>query len=225
VTLPTRLVVATRVSQERFHADTFMGRCLKNFAWRDALQLRLFANNRLGLPTVYNQAIKESRDHPATLVFVHDDVYMCDFYLPERLDEALEQIDIIGLAGCTARVRGQTSWFRSEDPAALSGMVSHGKTLNEAAVSVYGQPCQRCVYLDGLFLATRSESLHNTGVHFDERFNFHFYDLDFCRQAEQRGLTMATWPLSVIHQSDGITGGPTKLWNENCDRFLEKWGN
>jgi len=46
---------------------------------------------------------------------------------------------------------------------------------------------------------------------FDERFGFHFYDLDLCRQAEQRGIRTGTWPISVVHESGGNFGRAGRL--------------
>jgi hypothetical protein len=41
-------------------------------------------------------------------------------------------------------------------------------------------------------LAARSNTLAEKGLRFDPLFDFHFYDLDFCRQAELRKLRMGT---------------------------------
>jgi GT2 family glycosyltransferase len=70
-------------------------------------------------------------------------------------------------------------------------------------------------------LACRSKTLLDNGLHFDERFNFHLYDLDFCRQAEQKGLRMGTWPISVIHESGGSFGSPS--WKDGYQEYLGKW--
>ena len=40
----------------------------------------------------------------------------------------------------------------------------------------------------GSLLAAPCDVLLDNGVFFDDRFNFHFYDMDFCRTAEQLGL-------------------------------------
>ena len=58
----------------------------------------------------------------------------------------------------------------------------------------YGPSMQEVDFLDGLMLACKSRVLHEKGIRFDERFDFHFYDLDFCRQAEARG--MRRWNLA-----------------------------
>jgi hypothetical protein len=70
-------------------------------------------------------------------------------------------------------------------------------------------------------LAARSETLLAKGVEFDERFDFHFYDMDFCRTAERQALRMGTWSLSVIHESGGTYGTPA--WRGAYQRYLDKW--
>jgi hypothetical protein len=55
------------------------------------------------LPTVYNHAIEAALVQPAILVFVHDDVYLCDFFWPERVREAVERFDVVGVAGTRLR--------------------------------------------------------------------------------------------------------------------------
>ncbi len=41
-------------------------------------------------------------------------------------------------------------------------------------------------------MAIRSEILIARDLRFDRQFQFHFYDLDFCRQAEIKGVRMGT---------------------------------
>jgi hypothetical protein len=75
--------------------------------------------------------------------------------------------------------------------------------------------------LDGVLLAAHSETLISKNLRFDERFDFHFYDLDFCRQAEAKHLRLGTWPLSLIHESAGQFGSPA--WREAYAKYLDKW--
>jgi len=56
---------------------------------------------------------------------------------------------------------------------------------------------------------------------FDEKFEFHFYDLDICRQAEIKGLSCGTWDLSLIHESRG--NFRSEGWQIAYQRYLEKW--
>lgn len=223
-----RIVTATRVAEHEFATRTALGRSLALFPY-PFVELRLFASNRSGLPTVYNQALRESATEPAILVFVHDDVALQDFFWPHHLVEALRLFDIVGLAGNVRRVPHQPAWrfvndrWDKDDRANLSGIVAHGKAWPPEYVSYYGPPYRRVKLLDGLLLAAASDKLLARNIAFDERFDFHFYDLDFCRQAEQAGLTLGTCSISALHQSDGRFGTPE--WRAAYALYRAKWAD
>ena len=220
-----RLVCATRETAEDFSARSALGRSLELYA--SLFQLRLFPSNSRGLPSVYNTAIRESAANPAILVFIHDDVHLLDFYWPTRIFNGLQKFDIIGLAGNRRRLDRQPGWrflddtFARDDRQNLSGIVAHGKHWPADYIGAYGSPGHEVKLLDGVLLAARSETLLANDLLFDEIFAFHFYDLDFCRSAEQRGLRMGTWGISVMHESDGAFGTPA--WREGYARYLSKW--
>lgn len=227
-----KFVCATRESSEEFFTKTALGRSLMNFRSfprGQPIELRVFQKNTASLPSVYNIAIEESRNDPAILVFIHDDVLLCDFYWSEHLIEALEMFSIVGLCGNKRRVPGQCSWmfldskFTRDDDANLSGVVGHGKnfpTLQQ--LSVYGPPRQEVKLLDGLMLSVRSGVLLDSGLRFDPQFDFHFYDMDFCRQAEARQLRMGTCAMSIVHESAGHLGSTD--WILNYRKYLDKYG-
>ena len=77
-------------------------------------------------------------------------------------------------------------------------------------------------FADGMLFARLDQLLGGNAQAFDERFDFHFYDLDLCRQAEQHGVRMGTIPLGIIHESGGQFGTPP--WKESYHRYLAKWG-
>ena len=220
-----RVVCATRETAEDFAGRTALGRSLSLYP--TLYELRLFPRNSSGLARVYNTAIRESASRPAVLIFVHDDVHLLDFYWPTRILQGLAKFDILGLAGNRRRVARQPAWrflddrFTRDDPGNLSGVVAHGKSWPADHISAYGFPGHEVKLLDGVLLAARSETLISRGVFFDERFDFHFYDLDFCRTAEQRGLRMGTWGISVMHESDGTFGTPS--WTQAYERYVSKW--
>jgi GT2 family glycosyltransferase len=223
-----RVIVATRVPENEFATATALGRSLALFPY-PFVELRLFAANRLGLPALYNRALREAASHPAILIFVHDDVAFHDFFWPNHLIEALRRFDVVGLAGNMRRVPGQPAWrflndrWERDDRSNLSGIVAHGRSWPPDYVSYYGPPYRRVQLLDGLLLAAPSHKLLSSGIAFDERFDFHLYDLDFCRQAEVRGLSLGTCSVSVLHGSDGHFGTPE--WRAAYQRYLEKWGS
>lgn len=225
---PIRLVCGTRVSREQFSTHTALGQCLKLYSHLTDVQLMLFDNNSQGLSTIYNAAIDQAAQQPAILVFVHDDVLLYDFFWVDRIREAVAQFDVVGLAGNTRRQPKQGAWafapetFKWDEQQYLSGTVGHGANGGWNNVSAFGPSRQACKLLDGLMLIADSDTLIRSGLRFDEQFKFHFYDMDFCRQAELKGLSMGTWPLSVVHQSGGAFGSPD--WWAMYERYLIKYG-
>jgi SAM-dependent methyltransferase len=223
---PIRIVCGTRVSEQEFSTKTALGRSLLIHQAANPVEIMLFAENKQGLSTIYNRAIDEARENPAILVFVHDDVHLCDFLWSERIREAVVTFDIVGLAGNIRRVEGQPAWafvddqFTWDQACFLSGIVGHGDSF-PCSVSNFGPVPQPCKLLDGLLLAVDSERLEQAQVRFDEQFEFHFYDMDFCRSAELNGLSMGTWPLSVVHESGGAFGTPA--WRESFRRYQDKY--
>jgi GT2 family glycosyltransferase len=226
-----RFVCATRYSQEEFLARSALGRSLplyRTFPPGQRIELRLFKENAEGLSGVYNIAIEEARDNPAILVFVHDDVHLSDYYWADHLLAGLSAFSIVGIAGNRRRAPKQASWMYLDDRFSrdkddnLSGVIGHGEGFpNLKELSIYGEPCQECKLLDGVLLAVRSKTLLERGLRFDKRFKFDFYDLDFCRQAEQRGISMGTWALSIIHGSAGKLG--STRWRSAYREYLEKY--
>jgi tetratricopeptide (TPR) repeat protein len=227
-----RLVSATRLSHSEFFKTAPLGRSLPvywTFPKRQAIELRLFADNREGLSTVYNTAIEEAKSDPAILIFIHDDVYLSDYYWAEHLHHALEHFDLVGLAGNKRRVPRQASWmfldgqFTRDTYDNLSGVLGHGDPFpNLKQLSVYGEPGQEVKLLDGVMMAIRSEVLIERDLRFDPRFTFDFYDLDFCRQAELRQIRMGTWAISVVHASAGALG--VDSWRAAYGDYLAKYG-
>jgi hypothetical protein len=225
--LPIRLVCGTRFSDAEFHQRSALGRSL-GLAYADVpgLELALFPNGNPGLPVVYNRAIRAAADNPAVLVFIHDDVHLLDFFWPDRLQLALEQFQIVGLVGNRRRAPRQPGWpfkdewFNQDADENLSGVIAHG-TGFPCAIRRLGRigPCK---LLDGVFLAVRSTVLLENQLFFDEIFDFNCWDLDFCRQAEAKGVTMGTAPIGVLHESIGKFRTPE--WVLAFRKYLDKWG-
>lgn len=224
-----RLVCATRASHQEFFSSTALGKSLALYGFLSFMELQLFPGNKLGLPIVYNDAIGRATDDPAILVFIHDDVYLCDFFWFDKIQAALHQYDIIGLAGNKRRVPRQPAWIFVDDkytwdkPENLSGVVGAGTGFPCSLIQVYGPVPQACVLLDGMMLAVDSAALIAKQLRFDPLFDFHFYDMDFCRQAEAKGLKMGTWPISVIHESGGVFG--SDAWKRSLDAYRAKYND
>jgi GT2 family glycosyltransferase len=227
MTIKFRIVCATRETAELFPTRTALGRSLALYAPYGFIELKLFPSNSTGLPALYNTALREAAADPAILVFVHDDILLCDYFWPKHLMDGLSSFDVVGLAGNKRRVPNQPGWpfidqkFTPDDIENVTGIVGHGTGFPPENLTYYGPPGQGVKLLDGLLLAARSDILLSKRIFFDERFDFHFYDMDFCRQLEAQGLRMGTCMVSVIHQSTGSYSSPG--WSTAYRKYLEKW--
>jgi Glycosyltransferase like family len=223
-----RFVVATREKREDFATKTMTGRMLAFYNY-PFVEVALYPENTTGLSTIYNREIEKAKDNPAILVFAHDDIYLTDFYWPNQILNGLKQFDVLGVAGNKRWIPGQPSWAFKEikdgklvwdDKENLSGIVAHGDGFPPKNLSKYGPTGQPVELLDGLILIAESKKLIETGVRFDERFDFHFYDLDFCRAARSKNLKLGTWPIATVHKSGGNYNN--EAWKKRYKLFCEK---
>lgn len=223
--MPIDVICATRLTSHDFWTRSALGLSLRRIAHDRSLRPRIAFENARGLPAVYNEAIQAS-DAAPILVFIHDDVWLDDHFFSDRIRSGLKEAAVIGVAGNRRRVPGQPSWafatarFEWDNAEHLSGAVCHGQQAL-GKVAHFGPAPASCELLDGVLLAAHRDTLNAGQVRFDERFDFHFYDMDFCRSARQAGLHLSTWPIAITHQSSGRAG--SLGWQENFARYLAKW--
>ena len=218
------VVSATRLSEHDFCEKSPLGLSLCSFGHDPCMVSRISYENKRGLSEVYNESINAQNDHDI-LLFAHDDIWLHDYFLVDRLLDSLRDYDIVGLAGGRRKLENQVTWFSTgnnliPDLQHLSGVVGHGRGVFEGA-KYFGPVPAACELLDGAFLATRKKSLLDNRVFFDPQFDFHFYDMDFCCTARSRELTLGTSRISVTHQSVGSFDSPG--WRKNCKLYLDKW--
>ncbi len=222
-----RVVVATRENRADFIHKTATGRSLARLP-HPAIDTQIVLDNQRGLPEIYNAIVEHHRNDPSYFVFMHDDIHILDFFWIDHIIEGLQQFQILGLAGSKVRQPNQTIWAPDgvlkmgmrED---LSGAVGHGQAFEPDQVTFFGPAKQQVKLLDGLMLCTHSSTMINNQLFFDQRFDFHFYDMDFCRQAEEKNISCGTWGISVVHQSSGNFNSPA--WQSARDKYLDKWGS
>lgn len=220
-------VSATRYTESDFWRKSALGR--SSAVWRkdSNVWFDVVCQNSDGLSAVYNKAVENSKPVDA-YVFLHDDLWLSDHQLLQKIRLALRRFDVLGLAGNRRRVPRQPAWLFSHrdgdefvwDSNFLSGVVDHGSPGRVQSME-YGPSPAICELLDGLFLAVRGDVMRESVLRFDEIFRFHFYDMDFCRSARQAGLTLGTWPIDVIHESKGGFGG--EEWERQYQVYLQKW--
>jgi hypothetical protein len=164
-----KLVIATRASSTEFFKITPTGRSLA-FNKPAFIDLLLFPNNLKGLPTVYNYAIKESINDPCTLVFMHDDLHLLDYFWYDRIKEGLKFFQVLGLVGNKHRAPRQPSWackdtsFTWDKTENLSGVLGHGKQFPPSYFDIFGEPRKQVKLLDGMLLATESKTLLENNI-------------------------------------------------------------
>lgn len=215
--------------KDLFFVSCSMGRKEQTVLYPSLLQLRtdkyhFFEDNRTGLSTCYNRILDEHAGRNEIIVFTHDDVTIGDAFIAEKLNQAVDglQFAIVGLAGTSSfnlmLDRQITMWLQPPQTA-LSGAVEHASAGNSNHWSVYGPTPRRCVVMDGLFLAVDMTKIGN--VRFDENFEFHFYDLDFCLTAHRAGLALGTMNVYVNHKSGGGYNSPAFFATQ--EKFRAKW--
>ncbi len=217
-------VCASQKSEADYWAQTATGLSLKKLEKQGiAYSYHIAFDNTLGLPEIYNQVIDAAPDD-ATLIFIHDDVWVDQLILLDDVAAGLEQFDMIGVAGNVRRAPKQANWLyltpnQADDEQNLSGQVACGE-VPFGLINYYGPIGLQCETLDGVLFAVKAGKLKLNQVRFDTRFKFHYYDMDFCRSAREAGLTLGTWALQITHQSKG--GYDTKWYHAYKD-YLAKW--
>src|SRR5271166_823601 len=100
----TKLISATR----GVFADTLLAKSLP-FMPGHGFTLVEIEHNTEGLSKLYNQYMS-----PETMIFIHDDVVVCDFWWHQVVEEGLKHYDIVGVAGNRRVFPGQRSWYMAE---------------------------------------------------------------------------------------------------------------
>ena len=267
-----RVIITSRLKDiEEVVLSSPIGKSLNRFP-PDNLELVIYSNNTLGLSVIYNKEIEYSIESPAILIFVHDDLFILDYYWYRNIYIGLTYFDMIGLAGCSRRLPFQSTW-RSRCDQYESGSIMHhiheldtnpdpasdpypdsvldldldgesvistdskltstststsnlidmhmNRDIERNSQSHYGPTPQRIKLVDGLLLATYSDTLIKNNIRFDEQFDFHYYDMDISRQFEEKQLSIGTWPISVIHHSRGTL--LDQHFNNSRDKYINKW--
>ncbi len=228
-----RIITATQLTEKDFYTHTRLGASLLNISFDKEIYCNaVFGNSgeaARGLSEIFNLFIDAQYAHEI-LLFVHDDVSIDDYFIRQRLNDALQHYDVVGVAGNIDADDNDVSWYFK--PAAddqslekietekLSGAVAHAQAERKA-VNYYGPSPASCQRLDGCFIAINTEKILRARLRFDERFRFHFYDLDFSRSCHEAGLKVGTWPIAITHASGGSFG--TTVWLESCRDYVIKW--
>lgn len=220
----TLIVSATRNDVSGIK-NTRLVESLNSFNSQD-FELAMTSSNKDGLPKLYNMYItSEIANEFDCVLYVHDDVFIDDLKCFAKIQEQFKNnIDVVGLAGATtATLKTPALWHLMSEQKNWSGAVAHPYDDTTVHVSAFGPVPQRCLIMDGLFLAVKPNSLLNREVKFDEQFTYHHYDLDFCLQCNAAGLKMSTCNINVIHQSPGLLNPGSDVYRVSEQKFADKY--
>lgn len=226
------LVTATKLNKIEDIDNTMIMRSFnERLAGIDSIQLSVVKNNARGLPQVYNEAMRKYHD-VRWLLFVHDDVYIDDSHVIDKLNQAHERhgFNIIGLAGCLdPAIKSHNLWHVMATRDKLRGQAAHpsGVLFNgESCITMtsFGPTPNRVALIDGLFMAVHMPTVSKTAWKFNENYTFHHYDLSSCIDANKHRLKIGVVPINVVHTSPGLMSVEDVAWSTSNRRFIEEYG-
>lgn len=224
------IVSATRKNEESFWRTSLLAASINEFRKNYDFKYHIFYENKRSLSAIYNQAI--SRSEAKYIILVHDDVYIKDMCFFEKLIEEHKLFNILGVAGCLSDVGVVPAWpyaacdFSNKKftklNSRLGGRIYHGAIwINN--LNVFGDVGVQATLLDGVFISIDLHSIDKNLRLFDEGFDFHFYDLDFSKNAVRNGMKLGISSVELVHESTG--GYFSESWIQAYEIFKNKWEN
>lgn len=214
----------TQKSQKEFET-TPLGKSLLRYGLYD--EQLIFYENTKGLSERYNEILDKYAGHKDTaIIFVHDDVYIFDSFIKDKIAEGFKTFDVLGVAGSSSFNLSNTPvcWSNSPKDNWTGGCFHPTKDKKDSILDVYytdfGKFNRRCATLDGLILVVNAEKINT--IRFDPDMKFDFYDLAFCLNCNVAGLKLGTIPISVAHMSHGA-GILKQSYKDTQKLFVSKW--
>jgi len=219
------LVTATKAkTEEEFRKRPIYKSLQKyyDFYSREEFDFDVVKDNKEGLSTVYNRYITDDNCDKIVL-FVHDDLILDTLFLVEHLNKS--PYTVTGLAGSTAinLQEDKCAWHLMSKREHLRGEVKHIRD-GKIWTTVFGDTTGVVTVLDGLFFAVNVEQILTTPARFNEKFNFHHYDLAFCMECQKHNVSMGVLPINVIHFGLGDSM-LTNNWEDSNKNFKEIYCN
>jgi hypothetical protein len=187
----------------------------KNLNVSNQIETSFFSNNKKSLASIYNSFITdEYKDY--ILLFVHDDAFIADNNLKEKVLKASEMFDVFGIAGGYGGIEITNDkpalWHLiSKKYAGFAGHydeneIDNNNPFTSCWMTSFGKSPQEVNLLDGLIIGVNVEKALKVNLKFDEKCpsRFHFYDLLFSVNCKIKGLKLGVFPFNVFHQSPGL---------------------
>lgn len=144
------------------------------------------------------------------ILFLHDDVYINDILLFDKLLAAKKNrnLDVVGVAGAKGyqipNPNQPTGWWSPPNSQfGFAGSVVHkDKERGIYLTTSYGPAPQRVLVIDGCFIAVMRSAI-DAGLRFNTNYKFDFYDIAFCLDAYKKNLKVGVEPILITHGSPG----------------------
>ena len=230
---PVRIVCATQHDEAAFAAME-LGASLPRLRgrWGDLLSVSIVYGNSDGLSKVYNRFLSAEHVHEI-LLFTHHDVYLEDYWIVQRLNEALAVYDAVGVLGQSYPFPS-TEWDGKVvewDRGTMAQGTPGGNCFASQCTQWACSSPDRVFAVSGEFIAVNTETVLVHGVRFDEAFSQDFYDLDFSRSCTKNNLRLGVWPIVETHNGIGLDsvskyGTKEKAlaeWNRQKPAYTAKW--
>ena len=177
-----------------------------------------FENNNQGLSKNYNEILKKYQSKYDFIHFVHDDVFIYDDF--GVLEYILSQynFDISGAAGSSRVIIKPPYMWHSMGKEGGMGIVEHGK-IKQSHCSVFGNMFEKAVIMDGLYMCVKTQNIKNWC--FNEKFDYHFYDIASCIDAYKQNLTLGIIPIHLRHECVLYNPLTNICWQKNMKIFEE----
>jgi hypothetical protein len=209
-------------------ADTFAFKSLRRLS--DKIELFYDCDNTKGLSERYNEILKEHSKSFDNIVFLHDDVYVDDLYVVEKLEKAHTVFDIVGLAGgINPKISKPALWHLmcgGFGGGNLRGAVAHptgNKANDQIFMTSFGPTPSRVAILDGLFLSVSTKCYLEQSWKFNENYKFHHYDIASSIDANKAKLKLGVVPIWCIHSSPGLMSLEDKMFTDSQQKFVEEY--
>lgn len=220
--------VVASCTQSKNKEDTLIYKSYHVNLAKTCTELIIKAENTTGLSEQYNNFLNTYKNTDTEwLVLVHDDVYIDDGRMVEKLKEARKHnYDIVGLAGCRdPRIVQYNLWHIMADKTKLHGIVCHPCNRDQIMSTCFGPTPSRVAIIDGLFMAVHIPSVKENAWKFNENYRFHHYDISSCIDANKHKLRIGVMPINVIHTSPGLQSVEEKSWSDSNKRFITEYGS
>lgn len=198
-----------------------------------SISIEYVAENKEGLPKVYNKFLAEERSNNSHdyLVFMHSDVSFNIESFISHLETVGKKYDLIGLCGTSIFNVSQSplNWWTSSNPTPYSkwGCVTHGELGDKTSYFSSHSPGTmdaEVSCIDGLCIIFTRNAI-KSGLEFDESLGkFDFYDSDIsCQALMKYGLTVGVMvQKDLCHYSVGKSILTPEFLDEEI-KFRKKW--